>query len=201
MEELIFMLNRIQRMSAGLEAHLRSIIRQQLFRKGDFLLRIGEISPDILFLRSGLVRSYYLYRDREVSNWFMREGDICVSILSFFDQSPAVDNIVALEDCECWGISFEQLEEGYRLFPEFNFHGRVIDNKYYLWSERRNLWVLRQTPEDKYAQIVENDPDLVSRITRKQLASFLNVSERTFYKIHKDYIALKKASNRRARRG
>src|ERR1700735_2055345 len=98
MEELIFMLNRIYPLSAGLEAHLRSIIRQQLFQKGDFLLRIGEVSPDILFLRSGLVRSYYVYRNREVSNWFMREGDICVSILSFFEQTPAVDNIIALED-------------------------------------------------------------------------------------------------------
>jgi CRP/FNR family transcriptional regulator, anaerobic regulatory protein len=131
----------------------------------------------------------------------MREGDVCVSIMSFFEQAPAVDNIVALEDCECWGISFDQLEEAYRLFPEFNYHGRVIDNKYYLLSERRNLWVLRQTPEDKYAQIMETDSDLVERITRSHLASYLNVSERTFYKIHKDYLAMKKKAAKRSKGG
>jgi len=179
------MLNAIRPLSAGLEARLRSIIRKRIYRKGELLLRIGEVSRHILYLRSGLVRSYYFYRGRQVSNWFMREGDVCVSILSFFEQIPAVDNIMALEDCECWGITFDELEETYALFPEFNLHGRLIDNKYYCWSERRNQSILRQTPGDKYAQLMEKDPDLVRRVPVNDLASFLNVSERTLYAIRR----------------
>ena len=53
MEELIFKLNKIRPLSAGLEARLRRVLRQHLFQKGDFILRIGEVAGDILYIRSG----------------------------------------------------------------------------------------------------------------------------------------------------
>jgi CRP-like cAMP-binding protein len=197
MEELIYLLHCIAPLSAGLEAHLRSIIRQHLFRKGDYLLRVGVIAKDIFYIRAGLVRSCFTVRNEDVSFWFMKERDFCISVTSFLEQEPAEEDIVALEDTECWGITHAELEGTYRLFPEFNLHGRIVTGKYYCWSERRNRAILRQTPEDKYVNMCKNEPDLVRRVPAKYLATFLNLGVRSLHLVRK---AAKRAK-RRPRKG
>ena len=192
MEELIRLLDGIAPLSRGLEGWLRSIIRQKCFNQDAFLLEKGQISRDILYIRRGLVRSYRVIRDREISKWFMKEGDICISILSFLRQAPAVDWIAALEDCECWGITYAELQQTYENHPEFNLHGRLITSDYYIRSELRNDAIMGQTPEDKYAQLMETNIDLMRRVQNNHLASFLNVSERTFYDIQRDYAERKR---------
>lgn len=187
MDELIQYLHAVHPMGPDLEAHLRSKLRLHVFPRGSHLLRIGELSQTILFITKGLVRSYHIYRREEVSNWFMKEGDVCISILSFLRRWPSVDSIVALEDCECWGITYEELEETYRLYPTFNIHGRLIANEYYCRSEERQQAIRRQTPEDKYARLMEKDTALVRRVQNNHLASFLNVGDRTFNLIRKAF--------------
>lgn len=187
MEELIRMLHRIYPLSPPLEAHLRSIIRQHEYLRGEHLLRAGEVGGQILYLRQGLVRSYRLVRQKPVSKWFMKEGNICISIRSFLKQVPSTENIIALEDCECWGITHRQLQETYSRFPEFNVHGRLITADYYCWLDDRYDSIQGQKPEDTFARVIETDPELTMRVKNKDLASFLNVSLRTLTDIRKAY--------------
>jgi CRP-like cAMP-binding protein len=189
MEELIQLLKGIAPLSKGLEHHLRFIIRRRQFKKKEYLLKIGQVSQEILFLSKGLVRSYTIVRGRPVSNWFMKEGDLCISVLSFLQQAPAVDFIQALEPCECWGITHSELEDTYRRFVRFNIHGRIITSEYYVRSEQRHHAKVRQTPMDKYKLLMKNDPDLVSRVPNKDLASFLDVGGRTFTTMRQEYAA------------
>jgi len=192
MEKLLFILHRIASMSAALDAHLRSIIIYSNYRKGDLLLRAGETAKRIFFIEKGLVKSFYSENGVEASNWFMKEDDFCISVVSFLEQKPSEDALVALEDCETWGISHEQLEKTYKLFPEFERHGRIITGSYYVWSEKRYQSILRKPAPFKYARLMETEPDLLRRVPVKDLASFLNVSERTLSRIRRKYIANEK---------
>lgn len=187
MENLIKLLHCIYPMSPELAAHLRSKIKLFRYRKGEMILREGAICNHIFYIEKGLVRSYYILNGKDVSNWFMKEGDIYISVLSFLRRIASTDNIIALEDSEFWGITHTELEETYRLFPEFHNHGRLITGEYYCRSEERHQAILRQKPEDKYDRLMQTDPDLVQRISNKHLASFLNVGDRTFSLIRKAY--------------
>jgi CRP/FNR family transcriptional regulator, anaerobic regulatory protein len=187
MEEVIRLLNSVRPLSPELEAHLRGILRKYTYRKGAKLLRSGEVAAHILFVNKGLVRSYSDLKGKKVTQWFMKEGDIIISVVSFLRQQPAEEWIEALEASECWGITHAELEETYARFPEFNLHGRLITSEYYCRSEERHRSQRRQTPEDKYALMMQNDPDLIARAPNKHMASFLNVGSRTYAYIRKDY--------------
>ncbi|MBN9386211.1 MAG: cyclic nucleotide-binding domain-containing protein [Chitinophagaceae bacterium] len=139
MDQLLQLLTNIGPMSPALLAHLRSIIRPMRFKKGELILEAGTIASHIYYIESGLVRSYYMLNEKEVSNWFMKEGDLFISVLSFFRRTPSVENHVALEDCVCWGTSYDELEKTYELFPEFHNHGRIISNEYYCRHEERQM--------------------------------------------------------------
>jgi len=87
-------------MSTELEARVLGALEFIKRSKKDFFLREGEINTHIYFLLSGLVRIYHLtFDDKEVTSWLLKEGNIFISVYSFFQQEPSFENIVALEDC------------------------------------------------------------------------------------------------------
>jgi len=192
MEELIQLLKHFGPLSKRLEKHLRNKIKPYYFKKGEYLLHEGEVANHILYLQKGLVRSYSMHEGKEVSNWFMKEGDVVISVESFLQQIPAIDSIQALEDCVFWGITYEELEQTYAKFIRFERTGRLITNEYYFQSEARGRLQRRKTKEEKYAYMMATDPDLVARVLNTYMASYLDVSERTYDKMRSDYAETKK---------
>src|ERR1700760_502187 len=147
MEALIRLLHAVLPLSPPLEAHLRCRIKCYRFKKGELIVAAGEKASHILYLEEGLIRSFSTVKGKRASNYFMREGDIIISVESFLQQVAALESIEALEDCVCWGITFEELQETYALFPEFNIHGRIITGMYYCRSEARHRSKHRKNPE------------------------------------------------------
>ncbi len=201
MEELIALLKKFAPMSPDLEKHLRKIIRPFYFKKWEFLLQAEDVAGHILYLEKGLVRSWSIIvktkRSRktkkvrkekvEVSNWFMREGNIIISVQSFLRQKPAHDWIQAQEDCVCWGITHAELEATYLEYPEFERVGRLITGLYYCLSEDRHLSQRLVDPVEKYRYILNTDPDLLERVLQKYMSSYLGVSLRTFQNMRDKY--------------
>lgn len=184
-EQLKFLLDHLHAiypLSEGLRAHLQSIIKHGKFRRNDFLLKQGQVNTEMHFIIKGLLRCYYKleFDEKEVSAWFMKEGDIIVSIDSFYDQLPGYEYIQALENTETFYISFEELEDIYQRFPEFNFIGRKLTTRYLiLWNKQ--FYNMRALPAtERYKLLVKNHQDLFQRVPAKYLASFLDMTEVTF---------------------
>ncbi|MBS1659512.1 MAG: Crp/Fnr family transcriptional regulator [Bacteroidetes bacterium] len=188
MEELIYKLNLIRPLSPKLEKWLRSIIRPLTFEPGQKILVPGQICDQIYFVQKGLIRIYHMLDDAEVSDWFITNMDICVSVGSFFTQTPSREFHVALERCECWGILFPELIETYKRFPEFNIHGREIVTEYYVKLDNRSSILKRLDRDKKYEHLLATNPDFLTRISIKDMASYLDVSESTYKRMKKNYI-------------
>ena len=193
MKELLQLLRSVGPMSPALERHLQGKIKPIFLKKGELLLRAGEVAGLILYLKKGLVRSYSLREGKEVSNWFMKEGRIIISVESFLQQIPAEAWIQTLEDCECWGITYTELEETYGLYPEFERIGRLITGYYYCLSEARHKSQRQRTPEEKYDYMMTTDPDLVRRVLNKYMATYLDISTRRYAKARRDYAEWKRS--------
>jgi CRP-like cAMP-binding protein len=183
MEKLLSLLGSIKPLSPGLTEYLRSKLQSIHFKKGKFLLRRGEVADRIFYIEKGLVRSYYVQGQKKISNWFMAEGKICMSVSSFLLQARSDDYLVALEDCETWSITYQELENIYDRFPEFEHHGRKITSDYYIWSEQRFQSILRKSPKQKLEHLLQTEPDLMNRANLRDLASYLNLSDRTFSRV------------------
>ncbi|GAA4339691.1 cyclic nucleotide-binding domain-containing protein [Flaviaesturariibacter amylovorans] len=183
MEQLLNYLSAIHPLSDGLKEHLRSILKTRELHKKDFLLRAGHTCRHICFIEKGLLRCFYLKDDLEVSSWFMKEGDVIISVESFYQQKASYESIQALEDCVLHYIDYNELQNIYRRFPEFNFIGRVITEKYYGLSEKRLYAIRMQRSQERYDFLMKNDSELVLRVPAKYLASYLGITEVTMSKV------------------
>ena len=185
MKELLAFLELVQPLSDGLKEHLGQVVRYREIERGEYLLKAGHICRDIHFISSGLLRCFYSKRDHEVSSWFMKDGDIIVSIESFYQRRVSYEWIQALEDCKLFYISYEELYHIYNTFPEFNYISRELTQHYYiLWTQL--LYALRMnTAEEKYSWLLERFPDYILRIPAKYLASWLSISETHFSEVRR----------------
>lgn len=183
MMELLHFLESIHPMSDGLKEHLAVTLKEKQLSRKEYLLRAGQVSRRICFIARGLLRCFYLKDDQEVSSWFMKEGDVIVSVESFFGQMESYESIVALEDCLLYYITYDELQHIYRHFPEFNFIGRVLLERYYTLSERRLYSLRMQRSPERYEYLLEHHPELIQRVPMKYLASYLGITEETLSRI------------------
>jgi CRP-like cAMP-binding protein len=175
-EEMIAFLASVYPISKVLKDAIKAKVRFLKVRKGQHVLRAGEINRDLYFISKGLLRCYYYTEKRkQVSTWFMWEHDVCVSINSFYPQIEGYEYIQAIEPCQLICISHEDLDELYHTYLEFNFIGRVLTTKYLVdWSYQLKDIRFLET-DDRHKALLQRDPDRVRRIPKKYLASFLNM--------------------------
>ncbi|HTR29652.1 MAG TPA: cyclic nucleotide-binding domain-containing protein [Puia sp.] len=75
-------------------------------KKGETLLKEGNICKSVWFVKRGLLRAYQSQPstpDKIVSNWFMTENEVATSVISFFNECRSAETIVADEN----GVVFE----------------------------------------------------------------------------------------------
>lgn len=180
MTELIQYLNSIHTLSPELVEHLSNILKKKEVLKSELLLKHQAICKNIYFIQKGLFRCFYLKdNDKEVSSWFMKTGDVIISVESFFKQIPSNENIQALEDSSVYFISYTELEFIYKKFLEFNFIGRFLTEKYYCESEQRLFWLRMNSAKEKYNLLLKNYPELIHNISSTHIASFLGITLET----------------------
>jgi CRP-like cAMP-binding protein len=183
MEKLLLFLNTIYPLSSGLIEHLQGILKIKELPKKGYLLKQGVICTNISFIEKGLLRCFYEKDDKEVCSWFMKEGDVIISVESFFKQSISYENIQALEECVLHYINYNELQYTFHHFPEFNFIGRVLTEKYYTLSEQRLYSIRMQRAQERYQYLVDHFPELILRVPSKYIASYLSITEETLSRI------------------
>jgi len=177
METLFSLLHSIYPLSQGVKEYLAVNLQTKELRKKELLLKAGHVCRHIYFIETGLLRCYYMQGEHEVCSWFMKEGDVIVSVESFFDQKESYESIQALEDCVLYYISFQQLDHIYRNFPEFNYVGRELVQKYYKLSEQRLYSLRMQRGLERFDYLKKHHPELMQRVEQKFLASYLGITE------------------------
>jgi len=155
-------------------------------KKNIKLLDEGQICEHVWFIEKGLLRAYEkLPKGKESCNWFMKENDIATAVSSFFTATPSRDVVEADEDCVLWRVSRKELFEGFLNHPRLTILTLLMVVRYYCQVYK---WAsfLRKGPQgqdEMFADLVQNDPQLLQRVTKKDMVSFMGITEPTYDKI------------------
>ncbi len=176
---LLAMLNKLQPLSKNLEDTFTNKFEIEEIKKGTMLLYEKNVCKNLWFLANGLLRSYHNIGDKEITSRIMFTGHIVISPGSFFTQTPATESIEALSDCVVARLSFDDLQEIYKKYPEFNYHTRIVTEQYFYKQEQRLYMLRKHDAVAKYNYFLENYADYFKDIPLMYLASFLNISPET----------------------
>lgn len=162
---------------------LSKICKVEIFEKGDFVLKMGEISGGIYFISSGLVRNFYIKNEKEVSEWFAFEEEFCLSITSYYLKTPTVLAMQCLEDSVV--ITIER--EGLDILRNKNFE---IANLAYelatgslIVSQERMASIQFETALQRYENLLKLRKSMLQRVPLNHIATFLGISAETLSRI------------------
>lgn len=183
-DRLIRSLSLIAPLSAELQNAFSSYVTENAYPKKHLLLKAGHVAKRIYFINEGFARAFYFTKNiKECTSWFMGQGDLMISVYSFFTQQPAAENIELLEDSVIQSMTWGQLQSIYADFKEFNYIGRIITEKYYIQSEERAILLRTLTAKERYEFLLNSHPDIFQKASLGQIASYLGISQETLSRV------------------
>ena len=153
--------------------------------KNKYFNKAGLISDRIGFVNEGLLRSFFVINNRELTTFFQLPGSIAVSLMSFLQRIPAIENIQALEDSELIVIRRNDLYDLYMKDWKWQQVGRVLIEKYYIKMEMRSISLQNQTAKERYCDFLKEYPEVIKKAPQNQIASFLGITPETLSRIRR----------------
>jgi CRP-like cAMP-binding protein len=182
---LIATLNHFHPLSNAAAEYMKNIIHPVSFKKGKLLLKAGELCAHVYFIKKGIVRGFIKEGQKDITTWITAENEMVTSISSLDSKEPNEENMQAIENCDTLAISYTDLEDLYKKFPEFNIIVRKLLQQYYRDAEGRAFIARLTNAETKYRHFIKNHSHLANRVPLKYIASFLGITLETLSRVRK----------------
>lgn len=155
--------------------------------KGDFFNMQNVVCNDLGLVVKGMFRIYYNdpQTDEEKNIFFFSENQFIVSFRSFINRYPCAYYIQAMEDAEIISISYQHLYQLYEKFPEWERFGRLLAELFFNYSQSRTEEFLFYSPEERYLKLVDEHPNIISRIPAYHISSYLGITNPSLSRIRK----------------
>ncbi len=155
------------------------------FKKHQFLLKAGEVENYLNFLVSGIARLYHVIARKEYTIRLIFPGTFFSSYSSFLNRQPSMYSVEAITDIRLYQMSFEQLEDLYRVSDVAPAIGKRALEYFYMLKEKREISLLSKTAEENYRDLENEQPELIQLIPQKYLASYLGITPQSLSRIRR----------------
>jgi CRP-like cAMP-binding protein len=140
------------------------------------LVKEGDISRDIYYIRKGILRYFYNKDGEEITGFIFTENLFASSYESFLRQTPSNQILETIEDCELLVINYEALQNLYVDVPKINILTGVIAEQRFINAQQILSSFILDTPEERYLKFSEKHPDILQRVPQHIIASFLGIT-------------------------
>jgi len=155
-------------------------------KKNEHLLTAGKISRKVYFIEKGCLRQYLINSNGEERTvYFKVERGWCSELQSLLNNHATELNIQALEDGELLALNQKNW-----LYAVTNISPFTL---YFIKAQQETNYMLKkrlgeatiQTPEEKYAQFMREEHELLLRLPLFQIAAYLGITPETLSRIRK----------------
>ena len=161
-----------------------SLLTEIKVEKKDFLMQAGEITKYEYFITKGCLKVYTL--DEEGAphiSMFAIEDYWTGDLSSFMTKEPSRYYIKATEHSELLGISRTNYDILFQEIPKFERFYRILYQKSLISYIRRSNHGISLTAEERYIEFKKKYPQVVNRITQKDLAGYIGITPEFMSKI------------------
>lgn len=158
------------------QKQLAAICKEQRFTKGTDIQPIGHTCKTIYFVKSGLVRIYY-YKDAiDVTESFEFENAFVARAESLFSGKPSRKAIQAIENTTLIAIDSNKLFKLFDSHHDLERLFRKIIETAYVNTVNRLESLQFNTAEERYHNLLKEQPQISKRVPLKFIASYLGIT-------------------------
>lgn len=144
---------------------------------GSILLAEGEVATKLFFVIRGCLRTYFIKEDgKDITAQFFVEDQIVASFESATTGTPSRAYIEVIENSVVGIIPLKALEEILSKSPAMReIFSTFLMQRLVYYMDRCSSYIL-DNPEKRYLHLVEDNPELVARLPKQYIASYLGIT-------------------------
>lgn len=126
----------------------------------------------------------YSYTDAglQVEN-FWKDGEVILSVKSFFEQAPSAESIRLMVPAEVIFISYRGVQRLFRDFREAHLIYETVVNRYYEQSRERAHDILTLDATERYMKLLSTFPRIEQMVTQEHIASYLGIAPQSLSRL------------------
>lgn len=174
-------------------AEIKSHLEFHTIPARHFISREGNKVTHINYLQSGLAKAFYLDEtgDEIIIN-FIDKGAFFTDFYAYQKSVPSKSWFQAIEPCEYFSLPIELIEHlCERSHPAEHFYRLVISEIFLNWKSRTEDFQ-SLSAEDRYLKFLKNRASIASRVTVKDIASYLGIGRQSLTRIRKAILTNRK---------
>ncbi len=156
-------------------------------KKGDFLLREGEICNGTYFVESGLLRMYSIDKNgKEHIIQFAPEQWLISDRSSQYFNDKSSYFIDTVENSEIIVLKMDFFKNLHQLYPETVENNDMLLHKHIRALQKRVNSLLSDTAEERYMSFIKMYPNLMLRVPQWMVASYLGITPESLSRVRKE---------------
>lgn len=188
MKQVLYNIQRVFHTSDDQIKAIENVMQVVSLEKNKFFLKENEICKSIGFIEHGSMRLFYETPEKEVCNDFFFENSLVGSMASFLTQTPSIVNIAAVEKCELLLFEYSDVITLTQKFPALKILANIILQEQLIRAEKREASLLRDTPEERFKNLLEEHPKIFKRIPLRYVASYLGITPETLSRYRSKFL-------------
>lgn len=157
----------------------------KILRKKEFLIQDSKVCNLIGFIAKGSIRHFHIKSGVEKTCDISFDNSWVTDFESFTRETPARMNLQALEDTTIYFIQKNNLNELYKICAKYETFGRLMAEKVALRATDIAMSLSSEKPEERFINLLKQQPDLFQRVPQKYIANFLGISPESLSRIQK----------------
>lgn len=143
------------------------------------LLKEGDISQKAYFIEKGCLRLWFNNHGKDVTFQFFFENEFVSSVESFRKNIPSYFTLESIEPSIVHYIHKKDLEYIFREINKFTEVRDYMLNAAYdrqLYYMKQYLSFIRDTPSERYRNLIKEKPHVIRRVPQHYIASYLGIT-------------------------
>lgn len=161
-------------------SHLRIV----KVKKKQFVVQPNFVCQNRSYVLKGALQTYLVANEGQehvialsVEDWWTSD------FASYITQEPATLFVEAIEDSTLIQLSYKDEQELYKQIPKFERFFRLQVERSGVAIQKRMLWSISKTAEERYDELVSRHPHFLKRFPQYIIASYLGMTTQFLSKI------------------
>jgi len=168
--------NQLAPLTPAASEELEAQLKDKVFKKGDYLLKKGQVCRHLYFIDHGLVKSAFSNETDEFIMRFFPENSMLTILDSYLKEIPSLYDIVALEETSATMIAKKKMDE---LCVKHHCMEKMMRELVSLAAINMMARISEMLQEDataRYRNFLAEQSQLLNRISLGELAKYLGIT-------------------------
>ena len=147
------------------------------FPSRSIILEEGKVADKLYYVRSGCLRLAFNNDGKDITFQFFFPGDIVASFDSLHNGTPSLFSLESIEPSELLAIDGKELKNIIRANDDVlrDEYDKLLADRFHAYQQLF-LSRIRNTPRQRYEELLRQNPEIVKRIPQHYIASYLGIT-------------------------